>query len=343
MGVMHALFAGLTTLDVIHALDHAPSLTTKTTSTQHLMAAGGPSTNAAVTVAALGAIVSAIDEDGACAVTLLSAVGGGAIASVIRADLDECAVGLLDATRPGDSAARAAVSSIIEHPDGRMVASTNARIDVDAETAERMLDAALAAHGAPDVVLVDGHNPKLADLALRLGVAPSPGVDDDPFADIDVKPSHLRLLDGGSWKDWFTPLLPLIDVAVLSADFCPPLMSTPDGDAIARFLAGFGITRVIRTQGPGPIQWWWDAECGETPASDDIATSTLGAGDVFHGALAWAFGLAHAAGEPIGEPTKQIRFAARIAGISTTLFGTRTWIEDERTAQAVRDYLNGAD
>ena len=31
--------------------------------------------------------------------------------------------------------------------------------------------------------------------------------------------AHLRVLDGGSWKDWFTPLLGLVDVAVVSADF----------------------------------------------------------------------------------------------------------------------------
>lgn len=210
-----------------------------------------------------------------------------------------------------------------------------AQLDIKAE-AER-LRTIMDTVGNVNIFLSEGAG--VAEIVAQMEAE----VDDDPFADIDVKPSHLRLLDGGSWKDWFTPLLPLIDVAVLSADFCPPLMSTPDGDAIARFLAGFGITRVIRTQGPGPIQWWWDGQCGQTPASEDVATSTLGAGDVFHGALAWAFGLAHAAGESIGESTKQIRFAARIAGISTTLFGTRTWIEDERTAQAVRDYLNGAD
>ena len=50
---MNGLFAGLTTLDVIHALDHVPDPTVKVTSTDHVMAAGGPATNAAIAFAAL--------------------------------------------------------------------------------------------------------------------------------------------------------------------------------------------------------------------------------------------------------------------------------------------------
>ena len=59
---MHAILAGLTTLDVIHALDHEPDTATKTTSIDHAMAAGGPATNAAVTIAALEAAF--IEEGG---------------------------------------------------------------------------------------------------------------------------------------------------------------------------------------------------------------------------------------------------------------------------------------
>ena len=50
---MTALFAGLTTLDVLHRLDHVPDPLLKVTSTDFTMAAGGPATNAAVTYAAL--------------------------------------------------------------------------------------------------------------------------------------------------------------------------------------------------------------------------------------------------------------------------------------------------
>ena len=249
---MTALFAGLTTLDVLHRLDHVPDPLLKVTSTDFTMAAGGPATNAAVTYAALSAASCALsdsdDEAGAtsCALVpsesaaiLLTALGEGPVSAFLAADLAAAGVRVLDATalssssteagqhpaRPGQrdvapasspAGREPAVSSIIEHPSGRMVASTNARLDADtgrvaAELPERV--------GA---VLIDGHNPALAHAALTLGV---PDVDgDDPFAPLEARPPHPRILDGGSWKDWLTPLLGFVDIAVVSEDFAPPLM-----------------------------------------------------------------------------------------------------------------------
>ena len=60
---MTALFAGLTTLDVLHRLDHVPDPGLKVTSTDFTMAAGGPATNAAVTYAALVAATRAPSAD----------------------------------------------------------------------------------------------------------------------------------------------------------------------------------------------------------------------------------------------------------------------------------------
>ena len=59
---MTALFAGLTTLDVLHRLDHVPDPLLKVTSTDFTMAAGGPATNAAVTYAALSAASCALSD-----------------------------------------------------------------------------------------------------------------------------------------------------------------------------------------------------------------------------------------------------------------------------------------
>ena len=64
---MTALFAGLTTLDVLHRLDHVPDPLLKVTSTDFTMAAGGPATNAAVTYAALNTasrVLSDSDDEG---------------------------------------------------------------------------------------------------------------------------------------------------------------------------------------------------------------------------------------------------------------------------------------
>ena len=64
---MTALFAGLTTLDVLHRLDHVPDPGLKVTSTDFTMAAGGPATNAAVTYAALEAAARSLSADEAVA------------------------------------------------------------------------------------------------------------------------------------------------------------------------------------------------------------------------------------------------------------------------------------
>ena len=343
-GHMHGLFAGLATLDVAHGLDSAPDPLTKTTSTAHLLAAGGPATNAAVTFEALCRVARGCgtgigdegDQDEGGAASLLTAVGRGPLADVVLADLADAGVEVLDATGvpergespdadPGAHGLEPALSSIVEHPEGRMVVSTNARLSLDVAGARARLAEDLLHEGDPDVVLVDGHNPELATLALRVGT-PDADASDDPFAELEEHPSHLRVLDGGSWKPWFTTLLGLVDVAVVSADFHPPVLTGADGDATAAFLRGFGITKVVRTDGANPVRWWWDGEEGEVPVSGVPEASTLGAGDVFHGALAWALARGHAAGRAVPQdPTPLIAFAASVATLSTRTFGTRVW------------------
>ena len=335
---MTALFAGLTTLDVLHRLDHVPDPSLKVTSTDFTMAAGGPATNAAVTYAALCAasrVLSApVGEAGAAsgtplssadAPTLLTALGEGPVAAFLAADLAAAGVRVVDATAPAASPAsrEPAVSSIIEHPSGRMVASTNARLDADAGRIAGDLPERVGA------VLIDGHNPALAHVALTLGV---PEVDgEDPFAPLEARPPHPRILDGGSWKDWLTPLLGFVDIAVVSEDFAPPLMARPDGSQVAEFLRGFGITRTVRTRGDRSVQYWWDGDSGEVPVEAVPDASTLGAGDAFHGAFAWAI---ERGGD--ADPERLIRFASSVAAVSVSSFGTRQWLASPALAELVR-------
>ena len=335
---MTALFAGLTTLDILHRLDHVPDPSLKVTSTDFTMAAGGPATNAAVTYAALCAasrVLSApVDEAGAAsgarayseeAPILLTALGEGPVSAFLAADLAAVGVRVLDATAPAASPAsrEPAVSSIIEHPSGRMVASTNARLDADAERVAAELPERVGA------VLIDGHNPALAHVALTLGV---PEVDgEDPFAPLEARPPHPRILDGGSWKDWLTPLLGFVDIAVVSEDFAPPLIARPDGAQVAEFLRGFGITRTVRTRGDRSVQYWWDGASGEVPVEAVPDASTLGAGDAFHGAFAWAI---ERGGD--ADPERLIRFASSVAAVSVSSFGTRQWLASPALAELVR-------
>ena len=359
---MTALFAGLTTLDVLHRLDHVPDPSLKVTSTDFTMAAGGPATNAAVTYAALCAASRVLsgpeDEAGASsgarvyseeAPTLLTALGEGPVSAFLAADLAAVGVRVVDATTaavspteeagehpseattpestPASSPAsrEPAVSSIIEHPSGRMVASTNARLDADAERVAAELPERVG------VVLIDGHNPALAHAALTLGV---PEVDgEDPFALLEARPPHPRILDGGSWKDWLTPLLGFVDIAVVSEDFAPPLMVHPDGAQVAEFLRGFGITRTVRTRGDRSVQYWWDGASGEVPVEAIPDASTLGAGDAFHGAFAWA--IERGGNE---DPERLIRFASSVAAVSVSSFGTRQWLASPALAELVRGW-----
>lgn len=337
---MTALFAGLTTLDILHRLDHVPDPSLKVTSTDFTMAAGGPATNAAVTYAALCAasrVLSApVGEAGAAsgapadseeAPILLTALGEGPVAAFLAADLAAAGVRVVDATAPAASPAsrEPAVSSIIEHPSGRMVASTNARLDADAERVAAELPERIGA------VLIDGHNPALAHVALTLGV---PEVDgEDPFAPLEARPPHPRILDGGSWKDWLTPLLGFVDIAVVSEDFAPPLIARPDGAQVAEFLRGFGITRTVRTRGDRSVQYWWDGASGEVPVEAVPDASTLGAGDAFHGAFAWAI---ERGGD--ADPERLIRFASSVAAVSVSSFGTRQWLASPALVELVRGW-----
>lgn len=358
---MTALFAGLTTLDVLHRLDHVPDPLLKVTSTDFTMAAGGPATNAAVTYAALSAASRVLsdsgDEAGATshplvssgdAPMLLTALGEGPVSAFLAADLAAAGVRVLDATTLATSSSGAgehpaepsqrdvapasspagrepAVSSIIEHPSGRMVASTNARLDADAGRVAAELPERVGA------VLIDGHNPALAHAALTLGV---PEVDgDDPFAALEAHPPHPRILDGGSWKEWLTPLLGFVDIAVVSEDFAPPLMARPDGAQVAEFLRGFGITRTVRTRGDRSVQYWWDGATGEVPVDAVPDASTLGAGDAFHGAFTWAI---ERGGD--ADPERLIRFASAVAAVSVSSFGTRQWLASPSLVELVRGW-----
>jgi len=206
-----------------------------------------------------------------------------------------------------------------------MVASTNARLDADAGRVAAHLPERVGA------VLIDGHNPALAYAALTLGV---PKVDgDDPFAPLEARPSHPRILDGGSWKEWLTPLLGFVDIAVVSEDFAPPLMARPDGAQVAEFLRGFGITHTVRTRGDRSVQYWWDGATGEVPVEAVPEASTLGAGDAFHGAFTWAI---ERGGD--SDPEGLIRFASAVAAVSVSSFGTRQWLASPSLLELVRGW-----
>lgn len=219
--------------------------------------------------------------------TLLTVLGAHPLAALARADLEAHGVRLIDLA-PGLPDPPPVSAVAVRDRDGeRTVVSRNAR--------DRTFLGKVPSFGASgaDVVLVDGHYPEVALTVARAAKA----------AGVPV------VLDAGSWKPVLDELLPLVDVAACSAHF-----SAPEPGLHQR-----GVPTVITTAGPGPVRWSTaDGSSGEVPVPAVEARDTLGAGDVWHGALAVAVAR---------EPTvaDRIRFANEVAAERVRQVGPRSW------------------
>lgn len=283
------LFVGLSTLDVIHVVAAPPGRNEKVTATRQFVAAGGPAANAAVTFAALGG-----DP------LLVTSVGVGPVADLIRGDLQRFGVVVKDVNSNSRRAGDAAVSAILlDRATGErsVVSMDGAATQVSAPVGqEPLFDDALA-------VLIDGHHPDLALWAAHTAKA----------ANIPV------ILDAGRWRPVFADLLPLCDTVICSADFRVP--GSADSQESADHVRQLGVMRVAVSRGPDSILWWEDDEHGSVEVPSVNAVDTLGAGDALHGAFAFAAldeGLSFA---------DQLRAAAKVAALRCSILGPRSWLD----------------
>ncbi len=267
MSPVHVVCCGLATLDLIYEVEAPPGRDTKVVADGVRVDAGGPALNAARTVAALGGRV-----------TLVTALGTGPMAELIRAHLAGIAV--VDVAPPSHTPPVSTV--MLDRTGGRSIVSTNARA----------LRNPLAVDLPPAAsLLVDGHL-----MTTGIGLATAARQRGIPV-----------ILDGGSWKEGTQDLLPLVTVAALSADF-----RLPDGaDALAGSLDR-GAAAAVRTNGPAPVEVWTaDGDRYQVPVPAVPVVDTLGAGDVFHGALSFALGagssLADAVAVAIGLASGSVR------------------------------------
>lgn len=299
------LFCGLAVVDVIQLVQAPPGPDDKIVALDQLIAAGGPATNAAVAFAALGGRA-----------TLAAPIGAGPLAELVRADLAGTGVELLDCCSDdaGPAPGLSVSSCTITAGTGRRsVVSTNARAAADPAPLDR--HAARVASGQtapPDVVLIDGHNPALASAAL----------------DLAVGAGALTVMDAGSWKEPAADLPARCDVVAASARFYPPGRAGPvtEPQDVARRLLDAGARGVVITRGERPALWWAAGALGAVRPPQVEAVDTLGAGDVFHGALAHA--LAGARRDQVTGPvlSAAVTRACAVAAASTTAFGTRAWL-----------------
>jgi sugar/nucleoside kinase (ribokinase family) len=275
---VHVVCVGLATVDLVHRVERLPGADSKVEALSADVAAGGPATNAAITAAALGARV-----------TLVTAVGAHPLGGLIRAETQAYGVTVLDATPLARTPPPVSAVTVLDATGARTIVSRNAQ-GVEAPVPPGLADVL----GTADVVLVDGHHPRLARAAAGSG--------------------RPLLLDAGSWRPVFADLLPVADVVACSAAFRPP------GSADVRdALRAAGVRRGAITRGPDPVRWWSGAETGELAVPAVPAVDTAGAGDVFHGALAVALGR----GEDL---LPALGYAVRIAGIRVRHRGPRAWL-----------------
>jgi sugar/nucleoside kinase (ribokinase family) len=277
---VHVVCVGLATVDLVHRVERLPGVDEKAEALAGEVAMGGPAANAAITAAALGARV-----------TLVTAVGTHPLGGLIRADAQAYGVTLLDATPLAVAPPPVSAVTVLDATGARTIVSRNAQ-GVEAPVPSG-LPAVLA---TADVVLADGHHPRLARAAAAAG--------------------RPLLLDAGSWRPVFADLLPAADVVACSAAFRPP-----GATDVRAALRAAGVRRGAITRGPEPVSWWSGDATGELAVPRVAAVDTAGAGDVFHGALAVAL----ARGD---ELVAALGYAVRIAGIRVRHAGPRSWLAD---------------
>lgn len=288
------VFVGLTTVDLIHRVAHAPGANEKLTALRRDLAAGGPAANAAVTFSALGGRA-----------ILITALGRGAVADVARSDLQSHGVEVADFAPASESLAISAVT-VVDSTGDRSVVS------MDANAAAAELSSVIAGSGdfasvlsgqlsRADVLLIDGHYPQVAAAAC-----------------VAAQSRGLRaVLDAGRWKPQFQILLPLVSDVVCSADFRLPGVD-PERTAIT--ILGMGASAVAITHGGDPIEWWTPEASGSVAVPQVRAVDTLGAGDVFHGAYAF-----FSTDASLDVPQRLAR-AAQVAAVRTSVAGPRSWL-----------------
>ena len=288
-----ALFVGLCRLDFTHSLHGGSAATGNDVGISQVLAPGGPATSAAVTFAFLGGRS-----------TLLTGVGRHSSGDFIRDQLRQAGVRLVDAAETDDfKVATSYLRLIPGHPaDSTTLAGTGSRLSPPSS-----LEALV---GESDAVLVDGHHPGLAKAAARA--------------------AHERgrpcLLDGGSWTQITPHLLPYADIAACSADSRPRDHRRRIPKDILGYLLGSGASWAVITDGPRSIRWASRAHGvqPDIPVPVTEVADTLGAGDVFYGALTHAI-----ATRPVLDDDSfgtALQFAAGVAAYSCQTFGTRAWM-----------------
>lgn len=288
MTVPHVLFAGRTTLDALYWLDALPQEDTKVFARAFRIAPGGPACNAALTHALLGGNV-----------TLLSAVGKGPWADLVRDELDRHDIRLVDLA-PTQYETPLTTVLVNSTTSSRTIVNPPAA-QIEVPPLEGRWDSTWGA--SPEVVLTDGFY-----LEETLPLLKS------------CRDSGAALcFDGGSWKSGTEALAPLLTAAICSERFALP-GAVPDCETTLGWFAAQKVPFVAVTRGPRPIVGVDRGRRFEVGIDPVEAIDTLGAGDVLHGAFCYHFAITR-------DFEESLRRAAEIATQSCQGLGIVHWAD----------------
>jgi sugar/nucleoside kinase (ribokinase family) len=284
-----AVFAGLATLDIVQLVERLPHPDEKVAALDFFVAAGGPAANAAVAFAHCGGEA-----------LLVTALPAHAITALIVSDLGAHGV---------------EVSAAASYEGAPITAS----IMVTRATGERAVvsptGTATNSNPAPTALPdLEGTGAVLLDGYFRaIGL---------PLARAARQHGIPVILDAGSHKHYTDEVVAAVDVAVVSHDFAPP---GTDGntDAVFAYLRSLGVTHAAITRGESEILFVTPSGVGSVPVDRVEVVDTLGAGDFFHGALAYRIA---SMGLDDARFADDLAYAARVAGESLGSFGTRGWL-----------------
>lgn len=282
MGLPLILCVGIATLDYVYSMDAIPTRPEKHRARDLAVVGGGIAANASVAVARLGGHAM-----------LATRLGDDFTAHEIVADLEREGVDCTFARRLAGK--RSPVSAILVDAQGERLVVSYADQSYPAGT--EWLPAALPAGTAGvlgDTRWEEGAAHVFA-LARRAGV---PGV-----LDADRAPRHPESLR-------------LASHIAFSAQGLRELTGTDDPRAGLERLAADAGNWLAVTLGAEGVLFVEDGRIVHEPTFPVTAVDTLGAGDVWHGALALALGE--------GMPARRaVRFASAAAALKCTRFGGR--------------------
>lgn len=291
--------AGITTLDLIYALDDIPTVPLKFRSSHMVTSGGGLAGNAATACARLGA-----------GVTLVARLGDDPFAELMRAELERDGVDCRFVRRcPGH---RSPVSAVIVDRRGeRMVVSYS---DPDMPSDTDWIPADIL--GGADALYAETRWIEAA-LALLPG-ARARGI--PSVLDADRRPTRPEVVELASHVGFSAPALR----EWTGMDDLPAALA----HAAEKAAANGAANTLIVTDGAQGAWFVAGGKVHHVPAFPVRAVDTLGAGDTWHGALAVAL----AEGQPL-EPA--VRFANAAAALKCTEFGGRKGMPSRRRVDSL--------